>query len=337
MASIRESGTGKRHRFAVSYRNETSGQNAVARPPTLDEAMRFFWQAELSERQLVPLADSVASVRRWAVQKAVWFWLGYQYSRVENHRLSLQSYSQYKSHLASLPAEILSLPINRLTPRRLGDLTVTIQKYLRFAFGALVSQQWLSVNPVGRLSGRTAHQIVLPEKKTIVAMLAGADVREKLAVLLGGVCGLRPGELVALRYSDLSEDKILIQRHLTDYGERKGTKRGPGRPVDMPAEVWALLDKSLLGTSRPVISGWGGRRLSLNYSKQGIMKRLLTEYGIERYYDLRHFAITNLLRRGVALADVAEFAGHKDQAMTARIYSHLAKKRPCLTGSLEGE
>lgn len=337
MASIREKGTGKRHRFIVSYRDEVSGQNAVSRLRTLDEAMRFFWQAELSERQLTPQAGNVDAVRRWAVQKAVWFWLGYQYRRVESRTLSLQSYNQYKSHLSGVPVEILQVQIGRLTPRRLDDLSLTIQKFLRFAFGLLVQRHWLSVNPVGRLSGRSSRRIVLPEKKTIVALLAVAGEREKLAILLGAVCGLRPGELVALRYSDLSEEKIQIRRHLTDCGERNGTKRGPGRPLAMPAEVWALLDKSLLGTPRPVIAGRTGRRLSLNYSKQGALKRLLKEYGINRYYDLRHFAITNLLRRGVPLADAAAFAGHSDPSLTAKIYAHLVNKLPSLTGSLEGE
>lgn len=334
MASISESGTGKHHRFTVRYRNEISGQNAVARPRTIDEAMRFFWQAELSERQLMPLADSVASVRRWTVQKAVWFWLGYQYDRVENNTLSLGSYNQYRMQFTTLSHELLKITISRLTPLRLRELTAGTQKYLRFAFSLLTSLCWLTVNPVGSLSGRKKRRVEVPDKKTIVAMLGVASHREKVAIWLGAVCGLRIGEALALRYSDVSEHEIMITRHLTPQGILPGTKNGDSRTVDMPPELFALLDKSLLGTDAPLLAGRNRKTLSLNYSKKGRLKALLSVFGVGRYHDLRHFAITNLIQRGEPVPDVAEFAGHKDASVTMETYAHLFRKKLSLHGVL---
>ena len=337
MAHIRERGAGKRKRFLVSYRNEVTGQNATARHRTIEDAMLFFWRVEVSEHHLLPVSVSADMVRRWTVQKAVWFWLGYQCWRVESHAITLSSFRQYRKQFAAVPPEVLASPVGKLTPRRLEELSASAQKHLRFAFGLLVSHRWLAINPVGRLSGRTRELMDIPTKKSIVDMLAAADLREQRAILLGAVCGLRPGELVALRYCDISPERIAVRRHLTAQGERRGTKRGEGRFVDMPQELWERLDKNLMGTQFPVIAGQGGKRLSLNYTRQGVIRGLLEAFGIKRFYDLRHFAITNLLRRGVMIADVAKFAGHSDPEVTAKKYAHFMEKLPALTGSLEGE
>jgi integrase len=101
----------------------------------------------------------------------------------------------------------------------------------------------------------------------------------------------------------------------------------------MPDELWQLLDKNLVSRDVPVIAGRAGKRLSLNYSNSGVLLKLLKEHGVERYYDLRHFAITNLLRRG---ATMAEGAGHKNPAISAKYYTHLLGQKRGLSGSLEG-
>lgn len=337
MANISERGTGRLRRFVVTFRNEVTGKTETARFRSMDDAMLLFWRVEVSERHQLPIAVSVDAVRRWPVQKAVWFWLGCQYWKVECRTLSANSYKQYCKQFASLPAELLKAGIGKLTPRRLGELPLTLQKHLRFAFGLLVSRRWLTVNPVGPLPGKRGELISVPEKKTIVAMLAAAERREKIAIILGAICGLRPGELLALRYSDLNRERKAIRRHITPQGERQGTKRGDGRFVAMPQELWELLDVELMGTQFPVIGWRNGRRLSLNYTRQGAMHKLLEAFGVGRYYDLRHFAITNLLRRGVMLADVAKFAGHSGPDVTARKYAHFMQKLPSLTGSLNGD
>lgn len=337
MACIRESGTGKRRRYVVTFRNEVTGKTETARLRSQDEAMWLFWRVEVSEHHQLPIAVSVDGVRRWSVQKAIWFWMGYQFRKVESRTLSHNSYKQYHKQIAALPPELLKAGIGKLTPRRLGELSLTAQKYLRIVFGLLVGHRWLTVNPVGPLPGKSGELVCMPEKKAIVAMLAAAALREKIAIVLGAVCGLRPGELVALRYCDLNREQIAIRRHITPQGERQGTKRGHGRFVAMPQELWELLDVELMGTQRPVIGGQNGRRLSLNYTRQGAMRKLLERFGIGRYYDLRHFAITNLLRRGVMLADVAKFAGHADPEVTARKYAHFMHQLPSLTGSLAEE
>ncbi|MDR3105694.1 MAG: tyrosine-type recombinase/integrase [Yokenella regensburgei] len=339
MAHIRENTSGRGRQWVVSYRNEKTGQNAKASRKTLDEAMHELWLAETSQHQLTPPADTRAAVFRWPVRKVVWYWLGERYACTETGRLRPDSYRCYRQ-LLGLPESLLREPVNKITPRQLKDLHLSKARRdaLRRAFALLVRQGWLEINPVGSAPGKPSREINLPEKKTVRTMLAAARTREKIAILLGAVCGLRPSELISLRYSDLSANKIVIRRHLTRTGEIPGTKRNErGRSVDMPAELWALLDKSLLGSSAPVIAGRGGQRLSLNYTTSGVMKNLLEEYGVEQYYDLRHFAVTNLLKRGATLEEGARFAGHSDASVTAKHYLHLLGKLTPLTGSLDGE
>ncbi|MDK9605521.1 tyrosine-type recombinase/integrase [Lelliottia wanjuensis] len=338
MAHIRERRTGRFSRFIVGYRVFPSGETTKASFHTLDEAMCHLWRAEVSERQLCPVSVSVTSVPRWPLRKAQWFWLGCQYEKVEQGITTLSSYRQYCKNLSAVPGALQEVAIGRLTPLQLSSLSSDQRKHLRPVLALLVSFGWLPVNPIGRLSKPPERKIVLPAKAQIRAMLSAAAHREKIAIILGAICGLRISEVVSLRYSDISRKEIELCRHLTTTGERAGTKRKKGgRTIDMPQELWSLLDVDKVGRDIPLISGPEGKSLSLNYSKRGVLRDLLSEFGVERFHDLRHFAITNALRRGKAVADVAKFAGHKDPSLTLRKYSHFLVENMGLTGSLEGE
>ncbi|MFX2609520.1 tyrosine-type recombinase/integrase [Enterobacter mori] len=337
MAHIRECGTGKQRRYILNYRLSPAGTDTRARLKTLDEAMLMLWRAEISEWQLLPAGTTADAVPRWTVRKAVWCWLGSQYEQVGAGTLAVSSYQQYSNSLLTLPEDVLRVKVGRLTPLIVSRLSAERRRYLRQVFSPLVAAGGLTVNPVGKQVKIPEKKISIPEKTTLRAMLAAAGEREQIAILLGCICGLRVSELVGLRYSDVSREKIVLCRHVTKRGERAGTKNDPeGRTVAMPSELWARLYKSLLGSDAPVISDARGRRLSLNYSTQGAMRELLTAFGIGRYHDLRHFAITNLMRKGVAVADVARFAGHKDSSVTLRKYAHFLQEPPGLDGMLEG-
>jgi site-specific recombinase XerD len=52
--------------------------------------------------------------------------------------------------------------------------------------------------------------------------------------------------------------------------------------------------------------------------------------------EIRHTAATLLVEAGMRLEDVADFLGHKDTTMLAKVYRHKAKRVVDLTGAQEG-
>lgn len=44
---------------------------------------------------------------------------------------------------------------------------------------------------------------------------------------------------------------------------------------------------------------------------------------IARYHDLRHFAVSSMIRHGATILEVRDFAGHSDARTTLSVYGHL--------------
>lgn len=249
MAFIKVTGNGKQRRYIVNFHNTTTGGGDRVRLRTLDDAMSVLWQKESSSHNHKTREEVINAVRRWPLQKIIWFWLGSQHERLNHGAISVLSYERYSIALLNLPPALLAVPVSKILPVSISqNASITTQRLLRMAFGQLIKANMLAVNPVSAARIQCDKYIEPPAKKTIRAMLEDAACREQIAIWLGAVCGLRIGEVMALTYRDVSREKILIRRHLTPQGMKPGTKRGKGRPVSMPPELYALLDKNLIGT-----------------------------------------------------------------------------------------
>jgi integrase len=139
-------------------------------------------------------------------------------------------------------------------------------------------------------------------------------------VLLAVNTGLRRGELLKLRWSDLE----LQRRILTVRGE--GAKTGQTRHVPLNSEAVQVMkawrpiafepERWVFGgaeASKPLVAikkGWAA------VLKAGKVKGF-------RFHDLRHTFASKLVMAGVDLNTVRELLGHKSIAMTLR-YAHLA-------------
>ena len=57
------------------------------------------------------------------------------------------------------------------------------------------------------------------------------------------------------------------------------------------------------------------------------MDRLIRQAGVTRIrvHDMRHTAASTMIQRGDDVVLVADVLGHKDPAMTLRVYSHVSK------------
>lgn len=135
----------------------------------------------------------------------------------------------------------------------------------------------------------------------------------KTLLILAIETGMRRGEILGLRWSDISHNRRVITLTIT--------KNGSGREVPLSQRAFdalmdwkerALVDKS---TVFPMMPG----------ALEQAWRRLLIRTGIKslRFHDLRHEGVSRLFERGLNIIEVSSISGHKELRMLKR-YTHLS-------------
>jgi len=135
----------------------------------------------------------------------------------------------------------------------------------------------------------------------------------KTLLILAIETGMRRGEILGLRWSDISHNRRVITLALT--------KNGCGREVPLSQRAFdALMDWKERGsvdqsTVFPMTPG----------ALEQAWRRLLIRVGIKslRFHDLRHEGVSRLFERGLNVMEVSTISGHKELRMLRR-YSHLS-------------
>jgi integrase len=162
-----------------------------------------------------------------------------------------------------------------------------------------------------------------------------------LPLALAAYTGLRRGEVLGLRWSDidLNAAELHVRQAATFIG-REVTFTEPKteralRTVPLPAALVALLRRAKANQAgRRLIVGEPWRDLGLvvdNGDGSPVHPERMTRYfvrlvariGIEvRVHDLRHAYISELLSRGVSALAVSRVAGHASASFTMGRYGH---------------
>ena len=165
-----------------------------------------------------------------------------------------------------------------------------------------------------------------------------------MLLVLALTTGMRRGELLALRWSDIDcEGQNLQVRRTVDFIARYGyvenepkTVRGR-RKILLPAFVVEMLKRHRISQLEQklkvgeswldldlVVCGLEGNYLNPRYLLK-LFDKLLQEAGLPhmRFHDLRHSAATILLSMGVHAKVVQELLGHSTISMTMDVYSHV--------------
>ena len=182
------------------------------------------------------------------------------------------------------------------------------------------------------------------EEATRLLEAARGDRLEALYVL-ATTCGLRLGEIQALRWRDvdLPNRRLRVVATLQDskggtpvFAEPKSAKSK--REVQLPEMVARTLQRHRLAQNEErlragtewdnhdlVFCNVRGRPLDANNLRQRSFSRLLTQAGLPkmRFHDLRHTSATLLMSQGVPVKIVSEMLGHADVGITLRTYSHV--------------
>jgi integrase len=168
---------------------------------------------------------------------------------------------------------------------------------------------------------------------TVERIRSALEAEDAAIVSVLAYSGLRPGELRALRWGDVRERTILVQRSADPDGNAKPTKTRSVRTVRLLAPLAADLKEWRMASGRPnvdaaVFPGGNGQAWTKDdwdvFRANGwrtACKRAQLD-PIPRPYDLRHSFASLLLAEGRTVHYVAAQLGHSP-VLTLSTYGHL--------------
>ena len=192
----------------------------------------------------------------------------------------------------------------------------------------------LSANPARRVKKARAprREEVQPlSPGRIEAMRAALGARDATLISVLAYAGLRPGEALGLRWGDVREQTLLMQRAIS-IGEESDTKTRQHRTVRLVAPLATDLRSWRMASGRPadselVFPGKEGQPWTLaRYQswRRRAFNRATRATGLAhaRPYDLRHSFASLLLHEGRSVIYVARQLGH-DARLTLTRYGHV--------------
>lgn len=164
---------------------------------------------------------------------------------------------------------------------------------------------------------------------------ARVEARTACMVHLAACCGLRLGEILALKVEmvDLPGAMVRVRHSMTNRGTIKCPKTPSSvRDVPLPPHLHAMLADWIKVHLRPNPDGLmftdrDGRQCRHPGVNQNWL-RLLQDAGLYdeadpiHFHALRHFAGSWWIDNGMSVPDVSKNLGHSDPATTMRIYVH---------------
>lgn len=219
----------------------------------------------------------------------------------------------------------------------LSPLTVQhVHRLLRKALHQAVRWEILDRNPADgadspRVPRKEMHALDRDGLSRLLTALQGTKLY--LPVLLAATTGMRRGEIMALRWSDVDLDAGMLRVARSLQQTRAGLEfkepkslRGRRNIKLANATIDALkarrteLDTGADGlvVCRPNGTPWPPDQLSAEFHRAAHAKGFTI-----RFHDLRHTHASNLLRDGVPVNVVSQRLGHAEPAITLNVYSHV--------------
>lgn len=219
---------------------------------------------------------------------------------------------------------------------RAGLAPKSIRNYLgtlHSIFELAIRNGWARENPVKAAtkpeatSASEIHFLTLEEVEAVLVAVPD-DVLggiERTMYLAAAMTGLRQGELLGLRWSDVDwlAGKVRVRRAYVrgEYGAPKSRRGFRAVPLAdrVGAELEALSQRSAFTTDDDLVFGHPHTGTPLDRSKvRKRFKAAIKRAGVRdvRFHDLRHTFGTRMAAAGVAMRTLQEWMGHADFATT---------------------
>jgi integrase len=288
-------------------------------------------------------------------------WLDHMRSQI-----SLKSHARYselaRKNIAPLlgsvvltklrPAQISAAYSKALTEGRrngtggLSPQTVThMHRVLKQALGQAVKWELLTRNPADAVDPPKSDRGMMRTydlDQTAELIEAFRPTRMLVPALLAVLCGMRRGEVAALRWKnvDLSTGQLAILESAEQVGSKvryKTPKNGKGRTIAMSGHLVQELRAHRLRQAEEllkvgmrlsddtfVVAQADGSPLQPDTLTQDWVRKIAdTSLPRIRFHDLRHAHATHLLASGIHPKVASERLGHSKIGITLDLYSHV--------------
>lgn len=319
-------------------------QQLTSRGPTLDQWIAARWTPEHAaglERSTraryadvyrlhvaadlggLPLGEiTVGTLRAWQARLAS---AGVSAGTIQKARTFLSSVLRHAAESEAIPANPIALVRPPKSEHRdaVKPLAPASVERLRTALAGPMDSKI-----PGR--SRNGHQVAgyrVPDERPNTDRVRDATIVSVLAY-----AGLRPGELRALRWGDVREKTLTVERAVDDDGNVKGTKTSSRRAVRLLTPLAQDLRELRLADGRPPEGAFIFSRAGAPWTKTDWQvwrakrwTKAATHAGlatVPRPYDLRHSFASLLLAEGRTVHYVAAQLGHSP-TLTLTTYGHL--------------
>ncbi|MDO8674758.1 MAG: site-specific integrase [Candidatus Omnitrophota bacterium] len=153
------------------------------------------------------------------------------------------------------------------------------------------------------------------EREEIVKLLSNCNKKLRPIVVVALNTGMRRGEILGLKWSDVDLKRAILTLHDTKNGEK--------REVYINEQVKTALIRIPRNAQSPYVFCGSNGKPYQDVRKSfwtALRKSDIKEF---HFHDLRHTFASQLVMAGIDLNTVRELLGHKDIRMTLR-YSHLS-------------
>jgi integrase len=337
-------------RWEARYYGSDGRQHSVSKP-TQKEALAALKPALEAAAAQLPAPDRTLTVSGWLDE-----WLATNV-RPRLRPRTVASYEETckryirpalgRVQLSKLGAPDIARMLDSLTAR--GDLSPTTVRYayavLRIALGRAVKSGRAARNAALYVdapakASRELRPLSVEEVGTFRKAIARHRFEALFLTALG--TGLRQGELLALRWSDvdLAAGTLTVRHTLTRgssvLAEPKTEKSRRVLRLPLPVTVALKRLQRRQETERKAARVWNAAGYVFTTASGGPLdsrhvtqsfQAVLLKAGIrrQRFHDLRHAFATLQLEAGAELFDVSRALGHADIGTTANVYGHFTE------------
>lgn len=247
----------------------------------------------------------------------------------KTHEAYTKTFKHLRTHFGDCPVEKLtSREIELYKSERSSKVSAqTVNHELRMVrafFNRLKDWDLVTENPCDRVGDIRVVETTRPYLNSadlgkLLDHLKGSSLRD--VVLFAAMTGLRRGEIVNLRWTDVDlERNLIIVRSSVSYQ----TKAGKIRNVPLNSAAKSILE-TRGRVAEFVFPGKRGGRLNGNFIRARF-KKAVRDCGLEpilHFHSLRHTFASLLVQRGISLYHVQKLLGHSSTRVT-EIYAHLS-------------
>jgi Site-specific recombinase XerC len=228
-----------------------------------------------------------------------------------------------------------------------------IHKNLRQILNFGIRRKYITINPaldpIIKVKKIPKYKAEVLDQETILDLVINKIPGHPMVIpiILGGLSGLRRGEILGLKWSDLSLEKgtmhINAQRTVADEDETKRSEvktASSDRTIPIPQFTLDLL-KQMKRDQDDLKERYADKYNDLGY----VCCRMQSGYGMPfhpnyvsknfsdvlakwtlphiRFHDLRHSYATNLIHMRIPITTVSKLLGHESPDITLKIYAHV--------------